>query len=473
MSQNEQIQMQETDGLQGRLKQRHVTMIAIAGVIGGGLFLGSGKGIATNGPATIVSYLFAAVLVVIVMRMLGEMASVRLRTTGSFKAYATEGLGPFWGYLTGWLYYIFWMYIIALEAFLGSELLHTLIPGLSIPMPITSLILTVLLTFTNCFSVKSYGEFEFWFACIKVTAICVFLGLGALILLNVIPAVPSPGFTNLINADNGGFMPNGFSSILLGILFIMFAFFGAEIGVIAVRESDNPNKAIHIVINSVVWRILIFYIGSIFLIACIVPMTDTEKLFNPYASIYDMVGIPYAGTIVNCVVLTSVLSCLNSALYTNSRMLFALAKEGDAPKYFLKLNKNGVPVRAVIASTTFSYILVLFRFVATEGFDIFTFIANATGAIALLIYTLIAVSQIQLRKKNPDLPYSIKVWAFPYLSWAIVGLMIITLFAMFLVPPEIGSTRIEVFSTLVLTALVIISYFIGVGKKRKANQTNN
>ena len=466
-----QVQInQESDGLQGKLKQRHITMIAIAGVIGAGLFMGSGKGIADNGPSTIISYLFAAALVVIIMRMLGEMASVRLKTTGSFQAYAKEALGPMFGYSIGWLYYFFWMYIIALEAYLGSEIVRTLLPNHPIPDPVVSLLLVVLLTLTNCFSVESFGEFEFWFACIKVTTIVVFLGLGVLIMLNVIPNIESPGFSNLINADNGGFMPNGIISVLLGSLFIMFAFFGAEIGVIAVRESDNPKKAIHTVINSVVWRILIFYVGSIFLIACIIPMNDTASLFNPYAAIFDMAGIPYAGTIIQCVVLTSVLSCLNSALYTNSRMLFTLAKDGNAPKFFLKLNKRGVPVRAVLASTSLAYVITIVRFLSSGDFDMFAFIANASGAIALLVYLIVAVSQIVLRKRNPDLPYSIKVWGFPYLSYAVVGLMILTLGTMFFIPPELGSSRIEIICTLSLAAFIVITYLLGPGRKNRKQQ---
>ncbi len=464
---------QGSDGLQGKLKQRHITMIAIGGVIGAGLFMGSGEGIADYGPATIISYLIAAALVIVIMRMLGEMASVRLRVTGSFQAYAKEGLGPLAGYAIGWLYYFFWMYIIALEAYLGSEILRTLLPDHPIPDPIVSVLLLILLTLTNCYSVQSFGEFEFWFACIKVTTIIIFLGLGVLIMLNLVPSVPSPGFTNLINADNGGFMPNGILSILLGSLFIMFAFFGAEIGVIAVRESDNPNKAIHTVINSVVWRILIFYIGSIFIIACIIPMNDTADLFNPYAAIFDMVGIPYASTIIQCVVLTSVLSCLNSALYTNSRMLFTLAKDGDAPRFFLKLSKRGVPIRAVVASTSLAYVITIVRFASTAEFDMFSFIANASGAIALLVYLLIAITEIVLRRRNPDLPYSIKVWAFPYVSYAAIAIMVITLTSMFFIPPEIGSSRTEIICTLALAAFIVITYFVGAGRKKKKANNNN
>lgn len=449
---------QTSDGLQRGLKQRHITMIAIGGVIGGGLFLGSGKGILTYGPAIIIAYLFAGLLVICVMRMLGEMASVRLNTTGSFMAFATEAFGPLGGHITGWLYWFFWMYIIALEAVFGAELLNILLPNV-FPAEakwLISLILTILLTLSNCFSVRNYGEFEFWFATIKVTTVCVFLVLGVLIMIGVIPSFPAPGLTNILNEANGGFAPYGWTAVPLGLMFIMFAFFGAEIGAIAIRESDNPSKAIHIVINSVVWRILLFYIGSITIIALVLSCTDQEHLVNPYASIFDMAGIPYAGTIITCVVLTSVLSCLNSALYTNSRMLFGLAQEGNAPKFLLKLNKHGVPVRAVIASTTFSYIAVIIQLVSTTDFDLFGYIANASGAIALIVYMMIAASHIKLRKANPDLPYAIKMWGFPYLSYVIVAALIASVAMMFF----IAELRLQLISTIILAVITMAIYFL-------------
>lgn len=446
------------DGLQRGLKQRHITMIAIGGVIGGGLFLGSGKGILTYGPAIILAYLFAGLLVICIMRMLGEMASVRLDTTGSFMAFASEAFGPLGGHITGWLYWFFWMYIIALEAVFGAELLNALLPSL-FPLEyswLVSLILTVLLTVSNCFSVKNYGEFEFWFATIKVATVCVFLGIGVLIMIGAIPSVPAPGLTNILNEANGGFAPYGWSAVPLGLLFIMFAFFGAEIGAIAVRESDNPEKAIHTVINSVVWRILLFYIGSILIISLVLSSVDKEHLVNPYASIFDMAGIPYAGTVVTCVVLTSVLSCLNSALYTNSRMLFGLAQAGNAPKALLKLNKHGVPVRAVIASTAFSYITVIIQLTSTSDFDLFGYIANAAGAVALMVYVMIAASHIKLRKANPDMPYKIKMWGFPYLSYVLVVALGASVCMMFF----ISELRLQLISTIILTAITMVIYFL-------------
>lgn len=449
---------QADDGLQRSLKQRHITMIAIGGVIGGGLFLGSGKAVLDYGPAVLFSYIFAGLLVIFVMRMLGEMASVRLNTTGSFMAFAYEAFGPIGGHITGWLYWFFWMYVIALEATFGSEILNSLMPHLfpASTMWLVSLILTILLTLTNCFSVRSYGEFEFWFACIKVTTVCVFLVIGVLIMTNVISTFPSPGLTNMLNKANGGFAPYGWSSVPLGLLFIMFVFFGAEIGAIAVRESSNPKKAIHVVINSVVWRILLFYIGSILVITLVLSPVDADNLENPYASIFDMVGIPYASTIIQLVILTSVLSCLNSALYTNSRMLFGLAQEGNAPKFLLKLNKNGVPTRAVVLSTAFSYIAAIIKLVSTTDFDLFGYIANAAGAVALLVYLMIAASHIKLRKTNPDLPYAIKMWGFPYLSYAVIVALAATVCMMFFIP----ELRLQLISTIILAVIMVIIFFI-------------
>lgn len=449
------VEMSNPTKLQGSLKQRHITMISIGGVIGAGLFIGSGKDIINYGPAVIISYLVAAILVILVMRMLGEMASVRVGVPGSFKAYANEAFGPLAGYSIGWLYYFFWMYIIALEATVGASLLHSLIPSLSAEW-LTSLVLTVLLTCTNLVSVKSYGEFEYWFAIIKVAAIVVFLVLGVMVIIGIYPGVDSPGLTNILNEANGGFMPKGFNSILLGMLFIMFAFFGTEIGVIAVNESDNPKKAVHTVINSVVWRILLFYIGSILIISMLIPASDAAKLQNPFASIFDTLGIPYAGTIVQMVVLTSVLSCLNSALYTNSRMLFSLALDGEAPKYFTKLSKSGVPVRAVWASTLFAFVAVFLKF-ADIKIDLFGFIANAAGAICLLVYLIIAMSHIRLRNRDKDKKYPVKMWLFPHLSYAVILVLVVTLVAMFFAGKDLASATA---STFAIAAFVIITFFL-------------
>ncbi|KXH83797.1 amino acid permease [Sporosarcina sp. HYO08] len=439
------------------LKIRHISMISIAGVIGAGLFIGSGAVINSSGPGAIVSYALAGTLVVLVMRMLGEMAAA-YPTSGSFATYANEAIGPWAGFTIGWLYWFFWVVVIAIEAIAGAAIMQYWIPDF--PLWLMALILTVLLTLTNLFSVKSFGEFEYWFSLIKVVSIGLFLVLGLCVIFGWYPGVGAPGTVNLIG--NGGFMPTGISSVLLGITVVIFSFMGTEIVAIAAGESDHPGKAVRIATNSVIWRILIFYIGSIAIVVTLLPWNSTNILVSPFVAVLDHIGIPAAAQIMNFVVLTAVLSCLNSALYANSRMLFGMAKKGDAPKAFLKLSKKGVPVRAILFSTVFSYIAVIFSYVSPD--KIFLFLVNSSGAVALLVYLVIAFSHLRMRRKfekeNPE-ALQIKMWLFPYLTYFTI-ISISTIYVAMLI---IESLRVQAVLTLLIATITISSYFLFARKK--------
>ncbi|SFD37292.1 gamma-aminobutyrate:proton symporter, AAT family [Bacillus sp. OV194] len=443
--------MKNKEGLQKQLKTRHITMISLGGIIGAGLFVGAGSVINSTGPAAVMSYAFAGILVVFLMRMLGEMAA-RNPDSGSFATYAREAIGPWAGYTIGWLYWFFWVIVIAIEAVAGGAIVHGWIP--SIPIWTWSLILTVLLTMTNIFSVKSFGEFEYWFALIKIVAITLFMGIGLAIIFHLFPGIKSPDTANLVG--RGGFAPNGLSSIFLGVATVIFAYFGAEIAAIAAGESEDPKKTIRIAIKSVVWRILIFYIGSVAILVTLLPWNSTTALESPYVTMLKMVNIPGAGQIMNIVVLTSVLSCLNSALYTNSRMIYSLAQRGDAPKGFLKLSKQGVPVRAVWAGTIVAFIAAIFNFVSPD--KLFQFLVNASGAIALIVYLAIAISHIVIRRRAEAKgeALELKMWLFPGLSYFVIASIVVILVSM----AFISSMRSQLLLTLLVTAVVIASYFL-------------
>ena len=448
---------QKGNELQKTLKTRHITMISIGGIIGAGLFVGSGAVVNTTGPGAILSYSIAGLLVILLMRMLGEMATVN-PDSGSFATYAREAIGPWAGYTIGWLYWFFWVIVIAIEATAGGAIVHGWIP--SLPIWVISLALTLLLTLTNAYSVKSFGEFEYWFSMIKVAAIIIFMCIGLAILFGFFPNIKSPGLSNL--TQRGGFLPNGISSIFIGIITVIFSFFGSEIAAIAAGETENPQKSIVKAINSVVVRILLFYIGSVSILVMLLPWNAADLLKSPYVTMLEMVGINGAAQIMNVVVLVAVLSCLNSALYTNSRMLFSLAKRGDAPKFLLKVSKKGVPVPAVLLSTIAAYVCAIFSFVSPD--KLFLFLVNASGAIALLVYIVIAISHFRLRRKyekeNPQ-ALGMKMWLFPYLTYIIIAAMIIILIAM----AFIDSMRSQFFLTMLITALVVSSYFLSNRKK--------
>jgi GABA permease len=444
--------IQQETHLKKDLQIRHITMISIGGVIGAGLFVGSGSVIQTTGPGAILSYLLAGLLVVFVMRMLGEMASVN-PTTGSFSTYANEAIGPWAGYTIGWLYWFFWVIVIAIEATAGAASIHDWFP--SIPVWLYSFILTVLLTLTNLYSVKAYGEFEYWFSLIKVVSIILFLGLGIAVICGLVPGIPSPGLSNL--TGHGGFMPHGFGAVLFGITTVIFAFFGTEIVAVAAGESAQPSKAVRIATNSVVWRILVFFIGSITVIVTLLPWNSADVLKSPFIAVLEYIGIPAGAQIMHVVVLTAVLSCLNSGLYTSSRMLYGMAQRGDAPKEFLKVNRQGVPVRAILFSTFFAYIAVIFDYVSPD--KVFLFLVNASGGIALLVYLVICISHIQLRRKfereNPDV-LQVKMWGFPYLTYlTILGILLVLISMLFF-----EDLRSQVTLTLLIAVLIIATYFL-------------
>lgn len=434
------------------LKIRHITMISIGGVIGAGLFMGSGAIIHSAGPGAVISYALAGLLVIFVMRMLGEMSSIN-PTSGSFSTYARDAIGPWAGYTIGWLYWFFWVIVIAIEATAGAANIQYWFPD--IPAWLLSLVLTVLLTLTNIYSVKSFGEFEYWFSLIKVVTIILFLGMGLAVIFGVMPGVEAPGLTNLAGA--GGFMPNGLGPVLLGITVVIFSFMGTEIVAVAAGESAEPEKAVRIATNSVVWRILVFFIGSIAIVVTLLPWDSANLLKSPFVAVLEHVGIPAGAQIMNFIVLTAVLSCLNSGLYTTSRMIYGMAQHGDAPKAFLKVNKNGVPVRAILIGTFFSYIAVIFNYISPD--KVFLFLVNASGGIALLVYLVIVCSHLQMRRtaerSHPEL-LKVKMWLFPYLNYAtIVGI------AAILITMVINeSMRSQVALTMLIAVLVVVSYFI-------------
>lgn len=449
----------QQEELKPGLKQRHLTMISLSGVIGAGLFVGSGIIISQTGPGAILSYVFAGLIVVLVMRMLGEMATVN-PNTGSFAVYAREGIGEWAGFATGWLYWFFWVIVIALEATAGAAIIHEWLP--SVPVWLIGLTLIVLLTLTNIFSVKSFGEFEYWFSIIKIGSIIVFLCLGVAVILGIVPTIESPGATNLMNI--GGFIPNGIGAVLVGIAIVFHAFVGVEIPAIAAGETSDPVKSVRSALNSVVWRILIFYIGSIAIVVTILPWNSASLLKSPFVAVLEILGIPFAALIMNIVVLTALLSCLNSGLYTSSRMLFSLAQKGDAPKLISKVSKKGVPIFAVIASTLFAFISTIFSYISPD--KIFFFLVNSSGGVGILVYLAIAISHLRLRRKmekdNPGI-FKIKMWLFPYLTYATIIAMVSVLTLM----AFIDSQRPQFIFTMLFSCIVICSYFVIRRKKEK------
>ena len=431
--------------LRRALQRRHMHMIALGGVIGAGLFVGSGVVIGAAGPAAIISFALTGTLVVLVMRMLGEMA-VAYPAVGGFYEYNRLALGELAGFLTGWMYWYFWVIVVALEAVAGARILATWWPQVA-PWEFT-LALMALFTVVNLLSVRSYGEAEFWFASIKVAAIVAFLCAGALFAFGAWPGAQA-GLPHL--TAHGGFMPNGPVPVLTGAVAATGFYFGAEIVTIAAAESAEPERAIAETTQSVIWRVLVFYVGSIFLVVALVPWNDATRMARPYVSVMEVLRIPAAATVMSIVILTAVLSALNSGLFASSRMLMALARRGDAPAGVAKLDRRGVPVAAILASTAFGFVTVAMNYLSPD--KIFAFLVNSYGTVAIFVYVLIAVAELRLRrqleKEQPE-RLRVRMWGYPWLTRLAILAMLAIVAAMSVIPEQRTALLFGVASVLVM-----------------------
>jgi GABA permease len=430
----------ESGGLQQGLKPRHMRLIALGGVIGAGLFVGSGVVVRATGPAAVLSFLAAGTLTVLIMRMLAEMTVAR-PALGSFYAHVREALGPRAGFTVGWLYWYFFVIVVAVEAVAGGRIVQLWLPA------------------TNMVSARSFGEFEFWFSSVKVVAIVVFLFLGTLYVLGLWP--DARGGLDQLTA-HGGFAPQGVGAVLAAVVPCTGFFTGAEIVTVAAAESAEPERAVARAIRSIVLRVVAFYVLSIFLVVAVVPWTSKAIEVSPYAAVLDRLAVPAAGTVMNAIVLIAVLSCLNSALYTSSRMLFALTRNGDAPRGFTRVSRGGVPRRALLAGTSAGYLSVIAAWASPDV--VFEFLINSYGAIALFVYLAIAVAQVRMRRKlertAPE-RLTLKMWLFPWLSWVTIALMGTVTGAMAFLP----GSRPQFWLSLLTVAVVLTAYEI---RRRRA-----
>lgn len=433
------------------LRRRHIRLIALGGAIGAGLFVGSGVVIGAAGPASVVSMLLAGILTALIMRMLSEMA-VALPVVGSFYVYARQTLGQRAGFTTGWMYWYFFVVVVAVEAVAGGRILHAWMPA--VPLWLLSLALMLMLTATNLVSARSYGEFEYWLSSIKIIAIVLFLSAGLLWITGRWPH-STPGLSNIYS--HGGFAPMGWAAVLVAVVPCVAFYTGAEIVTIAAAESNQPEHAVARSMKSIVLRIIAFYVGSTFIVVAVRPWNAPGVDTSPYASALSALSIPAVGTVMNILILIAVLSCLNSAMYTSSRMLFALSQNGDAPSYFSLLSGQGVPRRAILLGTVVGYFSVSATYF--WGDVVFSFLVNSYGAVALFVYLIIAIAQLKWRRDlGPDsqAKLKLKMWLFPWLSYLTIALMATVLIAMGVVE----STRSQLLMSALTLTVILLAYHI-------------
>lgn len=420
---NEQNQPSNT--LQRKLKARHLTMISLGGAIGTGLFLGSGPAIHSAGPGgALVAYTVIGIMVYFIMTSLGELASF-MPVSGAFSTYASRFIDPSLGFALGWNYWFTWAMTLAAELSAATMVMKFWFPDSS--SFLWSSLFLVLIFLLNYVSVKGYGEGEYWFSLIKVATIIIFIVVGILMIFGIMNG-EAIGFKNFTVGDApfaGGFLAT------LGIFIAAgFSFQGTEIVGVAAGESENPAKNVPRAVRSIFWRIFLFYILAILVIGLIVPYTNGSLqghtiMVSPFTMVFEKVGLAFAASLMNAIILTAVLSAGNSSLYVTSRMLYSMSKEGLAPRIFGKLNKRGVPIWGLVV-TSLVGMLAFFASIFGDGV-IYIWLMNAVGVTGFIFWLGIAASHYRFRKAYiaqghslDDLPYKSKWFPFgPIFSFAL------------------------------------------------------
>ena len=376
--------------MQRGLKNRHLQMIALGTAVGTGLFYGSTATIAMAGPAVSLSYLIGGIVIFLIVRMLGEM-SVEEPVSGSFSYYAAKYWGKFPGFLAGWNYWFLYILVSMAELSAVSIYLGYWFPDL--PKWIGVLACLIIITVINLVTVSAYGEIEFWMAAIKISAIIGMILLGSWYIVTDVEPFPQ-NFSNLW--DYGGFFPNGVSGMIMSLAPVLFSFGGIELIGITAGEAQNPDKTIPRAINQVIYRILIFYVGTMIVLMTLWPWNEVGKDASPFVQIFDNAGFPATANILNFVVLTAAISVYNSAIYSNSRMLFGLAKSNNAPKFFEKLSSRGVPVNGILVSSGITLLAAVLNYLLPD--EVFMYMmAIVTGAV-VISWALIVITHLKFRK---------------------------------------------------------------------------
>ena len=451
--------MQENNqALHRGLEERHINLMALGAAIGVGLFLGSATAIKMAGPAIMLSYALGGFAIFLIMRALGEMA-IHNPVAGSFSRYAQNYLGPMAGYLTGWNYWFLWLVTCMAEITAVGVYMGVWYPG--VPSWIWALSALVIMGSVNFIAVKAYGEFEFWFALIKiVTIVLMIVASTGMILFGFGNGGIATGISNLWT--HGGFMPNGIQGVLMSLQMVMFAYLGVEMIGLTAGEAKNPKKTLARAVDSVFWRILIFYVGALFVVMSIYPWNEIGTSGSPFVMTFERMGIPAAAGIINFVVLTAALSSCNSGIFSTGRMLYNLAQQGQALPVFARVSKSGVPAPAVLVSVVMLLFGVLLNYLAPK--EVFTWLTAISTFGAIWTWAIILLSQLKFRRsltaaQLAALEYKMPLW--PYGSYIALGFLLVVIGLMTYFP----DTRIAlIVGPGWLVFLVVAYYLLGMNK---------
>ncbi|MDU3872088.1 MAG: amino acid permease [Staphylococcus warneri] len=386
------------DNLQRELSNRHVQLIAIGGAIGTGLFLGAGQTIAMTGPSILLTYIFIGFMLFMFMRGLGEII-IQNTNFKSFADVTNTYIGPFAGFVTGWTYWLCWIITGMAEVTAVAKYVSFWFPH--IPNWISALFCVLILMSFNLLSAKLFGELEFWFSIVKIVTIIGLIIVGAIMILFAYKT--QFGHASLTNLYNHGIFPKGASGFFMSFQMAVFSFVGIEIIGVTAGETKDPESTIPKAINSVPIRILIFYVGALAVIMSIIPWDKVDPDNSPFVKLFTLIGIPFAAGLINFVVLTAAASSCNSGIFSNSRMLFGLSDNKQAPPAFSKTNKNGVPHVAIIGSSALLLIAALLNYIFPDATLVFTYVTTLSTVLFLIVWALIIIAYINYSSKNPEL----------------------------------------------------------------------
>lgn len=395
---------EKNQGLRKGLLPRHVQFIALAGMIGTGIFKGSSDTVNIAGPSVVLAYLIGGLLLFIVMVALGEMAIVYPKL--NVQHLINKAFGNRISFIVGWLYWINWIIVTVVELLAAGSFLQYWFP--SMPLWLLSFICAAFIVGINLFQVKYYGELEYWIAGIKIVTLMAFILLGSLILLGIFPGTTS----SLSNyTAHGGFFPHGLGGTFSAFLVVMFSYGGAELIGVSVTETKDSQRVLPKIIKGTVWRVIIFYVLPILIICGIVPWDQVSSKESPFVQVFGFSGLPGAAHVMNFVLLTAVLSAANSGIYATSRTLFTMSQTGEAPKAFLKTSKQGVPLNGILLTTICILVGVFLAYMTPD--QVISYLMTIPGFTVLLIWIGICLAQLKLRPQYSEKPV-FQVKGFPY-----------------------------------------------------------